>query len=65
MKKKSFSGMIFEDPKQVRFELLNVHLGDESSVVAEEANLYLETSSGERMIADPIYTFKKITVVSG
>jgi 3-hydroxymyristoyl/3-hydroxydecanoyl-(acyl carrier protein) dehydratase len=59
---KKFSGMIFEDPKQIRFELLNVEQTDAGAVVAEEANLYLETSAGERMIDDPIYTFKKITV---
>jgi hypothetical protein len=41
---------------------LNVEQTDAGAVVAEEANLYLETSAGERMIDDPIYTFKKITV---
>ncbi len=61
---KKFSGMIFEDPKQIRFELLDVTQSEEGSVVAGEANLYLETSSGDRMIADPIYTFKKMTVAS-
>lgn len=60
---KKFSGMIFEDPKQIRFELLDVKR-DENSVVAGEANLYLEHSNGQRMIEEPIYTFKKITVVS-
>ncbi len=58
---KKFSGMIFEDPKQIRFELLDVHM-DDGKVVAKEANLYLENSQGERMIADPIYTFKNIAV---
>lgn len=58
---KKFSGMIFEDPKQIRFELKNVSL-QEGKVVAAEANLYLENSQGERMIEDPIYTFKNLTV---
>jgi 3-hydroxymyristoyl/3-hydroxydecanoyl-(acyl carrier protein) dehydratase len=58
---KKFSGMIFEDPKQIRFELLNVSRAD-GSAVAAEANLYLEDASGNKMIEDPIYTFKKVTV---
>jgi len=60
---KKFSGMIFEDPKQIRFQLLDVQQTDDNTVVAAVANLYLEDSSGNRMIEDPIYTFKKITVV--
>lgn len=59
---KKFSGMIFEDPKQIRFELLGVSRDDSGAVVANVANLFLETSSGERIVEDPIYTFKKITV---
>lgn len=61
---KKFSGMIFEDPKQIRFELLNVQKDDTGVVVAGEANLYLETVSAERMIDEPIYTFKKLTVAA-
>ncbi len=59
---KKFSGMIFEDPKQIRFELLGVTQDESGAVVAGVANLYLETSAGERIVEDPIYTFKKITV---
>lgn len=59
---KKFSGMIFEDPKQIRFELLGVSRDDNGAVVANVANLFLETSTGERIVEDPIYTFKKITV---
>ncbi len=59
---KKFSGMIFEDPKQIRFELKNVALQD-GKVVAREANLYLENSQAERMIEGPIYTFKNLAVV--
>lgn len=59
---KKFSGMIFEDPKQIRFELLNVSQKDDGDVVAAEANLYLENESGERLIVEPIYTLKKIAV---
>ncbi len=62
---KKFSGMIFEDPKQIRFELLNVKRTDDDTVVAGEANLYLESSAGNRMIEEPIYTFKKVTVTAG
>lgn len=58
---KKFSGMIFEDPKQIRFELKNIAL-DGKRVVAKEANLYLENNQGERMIEEPIYTFKNLTV---
>ncbi len=61
---KKFSGMIFEDPKQITFELLDVEKQENGSVVANAANLYLETQSGERMIETPIYTYKKISVGS-
>jgi len=60
---KKFSGMIFEDPKQIRFELTGVTKTEDGAVVAALANLYLETSEGELMIESPIYTFKKLTVV--
>lgn len=59
---KKFAGMIFEDPKQIRFELLDLELDGSSAVVAREANLYLENSDGQRMIDTPIYTFKNLTV---
>lgn len=58
---KKFSGMIFEDPKQIRFELLGVER-DGDVVVAAEANLYLEDSQGNRMIEGAIYSFKKLAV---
>lgn len=60
---KKFSGMIFEDPKQIRFELVGVTQEEDGSVVAAQANLYLENLKGELMIESPIYTFKKLTVV--
>jgi 3-hydroxymyristoyl/3-hydroxydecanoyl-(acyl carrier protein) dehydratase len=59
---KRFSGMIFEDPKQIRFELINVTRDLQNQVIAEEANLYLEKTGGEKMIEEPIYTFKNMTV---
>ena len=62
MSKKTFSGMIFEDPKQIRFELNDVTQDAEGQVIAKQANLYLEDESGKRMIEDPIYTFKNMTV---
>lgn len=60
---KKFSGMIFEDPKQIRFELTGVSQTEDGSVVAAQANLYLEDLKGDLMIKEPIYTFKKLTVV--
>ena len=62
MSKKSFSGMIFEDPKQIRFKLVDVSKNDANEVVAKEGHLYLEDSSGKKLIDDPIYTFKNLTV---
>ena len=62
MMTKKFSGMIFEDPKQIRFELTGVTKTEEGAVVAAMASLYLENSAGELMIEAPIYTFKKLTV---
>lgn len=59
---KKFSGMIFEDPKQIRFELKNVAQNEAGEVVAAQANLYLENPDGSRMIEAPIYTFKNLTV---
>jgi 3-hydroxymyristoyl/3-hydroxydecanoyl-(acyl carrier protein) dehydratase len=64
MATKKFSGMIFEDPKQIRFELTGVTQNEEGAVVAAEANLYLEDLKGELMIESPIYTFKKLTVAA-
>jgi 3-hydroxymyristoyl/3-hydroxydecanoyl-(acyl carrier protein) dehydratase len=61
---KKFAGMIFEDPKQIRFELLGVTSPEPNTVQAAEANLYLETQSGELMIDTPIYVFKDLTVAS-
>ena len=61
---KKFSGMIFEDPKQIRFELVGVTQNEEGAVVAAQASLYLEDSNGELMIEAPIYTFKKLTVAA-
>ena len=60
---KKFSGMIFEDPKQIRFELNGVTKTDDGAVVAAQANLYLEDLQGELMIDGPIYTFKHLIVV--
>lgn len=62
MDKKNFSGMIFEDQKQIRFELAGVQKMEDGSVVAAQANLFLEHVDGTRMIDDPIYTFKNIRV---
>lgn len=62
MKKKSFSGMIFEDPKQIRFKLIDVSKNESGEVVAKEGLLYLEDSQGQKLIDDPIYTFKNLLV---
>lgn len=62
MNKKSFSGMIFEDEKQIRFSLSGVAQNEAGEVVAEEASLYLEDKQGNKLIEEPIYTFKKLTV---
>jgi len=64
MATKKFSGMIFEDPKQIRFELTGVTHTEEGSVVAAQASLYLEDAKGDLMIEAPIYTFKKLTVAA-
>lgn len=65
MQKKSFSGMIFEDTKQIRFSLSGITQNDDGDVCASEGNLYLENSDGSRMIDTPIYTFKGLTVTEG
>jgi len=62
MTKKSFSGMIFEDAKQIRFELINISKNASNEVVASEGNLYLESTKGEKLIDEPIYTFKNLIV---
>jgi len=62
MTKKSFSGMIFEDEKQIRFTLDDISLNDSGDVVAANAALYLEDIEGQRLIDTPIYTFKNLTV---
>ncbi len=58
MDKKNFSGMVFEDTKQIRFELKDVKRQANGEVVAAEANMYLEDRDGNLMIEHPIYTFK-------
>ncbi len=60
---KKFSGMIFEDPKQIRFELKNVAPNEAGAIVAAQASLYLEDLQGQRMIETPIYTYKNLTVI--
>ncbi len=60
--KKNFSGMIFEDPKQIRFELAGIEKEENGNVVAARGNLYLEHTDGTRMINDPIYTYKNLRV---
>jgi len=62
MNKKSFSGMIFEDPKQIRFQLVDVSKSESNEVIARMGNLYLESSDGKKLIEDPIYTFKNLIV---
>lgn len=62
MKKKSFSGMIFEDTKQIRFALIDISKNESGEVIASEGNLYLEDSQGQKLIEDPIYTFKNLLV---
>jgi len=62
MSKKSFSGMIFEDQKQVRFRLSGIYQNELGDVVAEEARLYLEDIHGCKYIDTPIYTFKNLSV---
>ena len=62
MDKKSFSGMIFEDSKQIRFELIDIKHMEDGCVIAAQGNLYLEHDDGARMVDDPIYTFKNIRV---
>ena len=62
MQKKSFSGMIFEDTKQIRFNLLDITQNEDGDVVANEAHLFLENADGTKMIDAPIYTFKCLTV---
>lgn len=63
MSAKKFSGMIFEDEKQIRFELKEISKNEAGQVVAKQAGLYLEHSDGSRMIETPIYTMKNLTVV--
>ena len=62
MKKKSFSGMIFENPKQIRFKLIDVSQNESNEVTATEGHLYLEDANGEKLIEDPIYSFKNLLV---
>jgi len=60
--KKTFSGMIFQDDKQIRFELTGTHLNDNNEVVASEGRLFLENRDGSRIVDDPIYTYRNIVV---
>ncbi|MEE9447493.1 MAG: hypothetical protein V3V09_06010 [Arenicellales bacterium] len=62
MSNKKFSGMIFEDPKQIRFELKDISKNENGEIVAAMASLFLEHDNGSAMIEDPIYTFKNLTV---
>jgi len=62
MSKKSFSGMIFEDPKQIRFQLADISQTESNEVVAREGRLYLENLEGQKLIEEPIYTFKNLIV---
>lgn len=62
MSKKSFSGMIFEDSKQIRFKLTDISKTDSNDVVAKEGCIYLESITGQKLIEDPIYTFKNLSV---
>ncbi len=62
MLKKSFSGMIFEDLKQIRFCLHGISQNADGDVVADEAKLFLENADDSRMIDTPIYAFKGLTV---
>jgi len=59
---KKFSGQIFEDEKQVRFELINVSGTDDDRVVAEQANLYLEDCNSQPLIENPIYAVTNLTI---
>jgi len=62
MSKKSFSGMIFEDSKQIRFRLADISKTESNEVVAKEGSIYLESLDGEKLIEEPIYTFKNLSV---
>jgi len=62
MSKKSFSGMIFEDPKQIRFKLVEISKTESNDVIAKAGHLYLENSEGQKLIESPIYTFKNLLV---
>lgn len=62
MSKKSFSGMIFENPKQIRFKLVEVSQNESNEVTAKEGHLYLEDANGKKLIEDPIYSFKNLLV---
>ena len=62
LSKKNFSGMVFQDKKQIRFELRDIKHGPDNQVSAAQANLYLENSDGSLLLENPIYTFKNIVV---
>lgn len=64
MKRKLFFVMIFEDPKQIIFELIDVSKNESGEVVAKEGLLYLENSQRQRqrLIDVPIYTCKALLV---
>jgi len=61
--KKTFSGMIFQDEKQIRFELTGTHINNDNEVVASEGRLFLENKDGSRIVDDAIYTYRNIVVV--
>lgn len=54
--------MIFEDSKQIRFKLTDISKTDSNDVVAKEGCIYLESITGQKLIEDPIYTFKNLSV---
>jgi len=62
MSKKSFAGMIFEDSKQIRFRLTDIGKTEANDVVAGEGQIYLESTNGKKLIEEPIYTFKSLSV---
>jgi len=59
---KKFSGQIFEDEKQVRFELVNISRTDDEQIIAEQANLYLEDCNSQPLIENPIYAVTNLTI---
>ena len=54
--------MIFEDSKQIRFRLTDIGKTEANDVVAGEGQIYLESTNGKKLIEQPIYTFKSLSV---